>query len=362
MKIAVKLDGKRDYFVTIDEGLDLAFKGKVCIVTNETVAPLYLDAVKKQIKADKLICVVLPDGEQFKTWESVMKITDAMFEAKFDRKSTLVSLGGGVVSDLTGFAASIYERGVEFVALPTTLLAAVDASVGGKTGFNNKFGKNLLGSFWQPRGVFCQTEFLKSLPAREFSAGVAEAIKMAVIFEPEFLGAFESDEAKFDTKSVIANCVSIKSAVVAADEKESNVRAMLNYGHTFAHAIELTAGYGQILHGEAVAVGMVLANEVSRRLGLLSGEFCERVRDLLVRFGLPVSFEVADVERFYDSMLLDKKNENGEVKFVLATQDVSQKISLDSGVLNVYGVKRGVEKSLVLDVLRSENGKLKTEN
>lgn len=370
MQIKINLDGVRDYFVNVGEVGRLEFDSNVCVVTNDVVAPLYLEKLKSKIYAKRLISVVLPDGEANKTYQSIEQITNALFEAKFDRHSTLIALGGGVVSDLTGFAAAIYQRGINFVSVATTLLAQVDASVGGKTGFNNKFGKNLLGAFWQPKAVWCDSRFLATLNRREFSAGVAEAVKMAVIFEREFFADFEEfaasngdDLSEFLVQKLAANdseainfvekvvqkSVQIKAKVVSQDETESGVRAALNYGHTFAHGIEKLAGYGTLLHGEAVSVGIVIANDLAVRLGLLSRKLAARIRGVLEAFSLPVSLKSVlkntTAEELYESFLLDKKNENGEIKFILATQEGAN--------FAPFGVKTSVKKDEVLAVLNA---------
>ena len=317
MKIDLNLDKK--YSVFIDELHSLKLSGKVAIVTNPKVGGLWLDFLLQRLKCEQKFIITIPDGEEYKNTASVEQILEQLFGSKLDRKSTLIALGGGVISDITGFCASIYERGIDFINIPTTLLAQVDASVGGKTGVNNRFGKNLIGSFYQPRAVYCESKFLSTLPAREFAAGVAEAVKMAVCFDVELFKFFETHDLKSadEISHVIARCVEIKASVVERDERESGVRAVLNYGHTFAHAIEKITDYKKFLHGEAVAIGMVMANALARRLGKLSGEQEEQIREVLQKFALPVEFKIKDIDAFYELFFLDKKSENGKIKFIL---------------------------------------------
>ena len=317
MKIDLNL-GKK-YSVFIDELQEIKLKGKVAIITNPKVGGLWLDFLLQRLDCEQKFIITIPDGEEYKNTASVEQILEQLFSSKLDRKSTLIALGGGVISDITGFCASIYERGIDFINIPTTLLAQVDASVGGKTGVNNRFGKNLIGSFYQPRAVYCESKFLSTLPAREFAAGVAEAVKMAVCFDVELFKFFETHDLKSadEISHAIARCVEIKAGVVERDERESGVRAVLNYGHTFAHAIEKITDYKKFLHGEAVAIGMVMANALARRLGKLSGEQEEQIRKVLQKFALPIKFHVKDAAEFYELFFLDKKSENGKIKFIL---------------------------------------------
>ena len=317
MKIDLNL-GKK-YSVFIDELQEIKLKGKVAIITNPKVGGLWLDFLLQRLKCEQKFIITIPDGEEYKNTASVEQILEQLFSSKLDRKSTLIALGGGVISDITGFCASIYERGIDFINIPTTLLAQVDASVGGKTGVNNRFGKNLIGSFYQPRAVYCESKFLSTLPAREFAAGVAEAVKMAVCFDVELFKFFETHDLKSadEISLVIARCVEIKAGVVERDERESGVRAVLNYGHTFAHAIEKITDYKKFLHGEAVAIGMVMANALARRLGKLNELEEERIRKVLQKFALPIKFHVEDAAEFYELFFLDKKSENGKIKFIL---------------------------------------------
>jgi 3-dehydroquinate synthase len=299
--------------------------GKVAIVTNTTVAPLYLDKVAAPLRADgrEVVTIVLPDGEEHKHWQSLNQVFDALLANKCDRKTTLVALGGGVIGDLTGYAAASYMRGVPFVQIPTTLLAQVDSSVGGKTGINHPLGKNMIGAFYQPRAVIADTATLDTLPARELSAGLAEVIKHGAILDLEFFDWIEQNIGKLVARdhaalahAILRSC-EIKADVVRRDEREGGLRAVLNFGHTFGHAIENGLGYGEWLHGEAVGCGMVMAADLSHRLGLVDAVSASRVRRLVRAAGLPVVAPDLGAERWIELMEVDKKNEGGEIKFIL---------------------------------------------
>jgi 3-dehydroquinate synthase len=300
-------------------------RGKVAIVTNTTVAPLYLDKVVAPLRAAgrDVVTIILPDGEEFKNWHSLNLVFDALLAAKCDRQTTLVALGGGVIGDLTGFAASSYMRGVPFVQIPTTLLAQVDSSVGGKTGINHPLGKNMIGAFYQPRVVIADTATLDTLPARELSAGLAEVIKHGAILDAPFFDWIEANIGKLVGRDhdalayAIARSCEIKSDVVKRDEREGGLRAVLNFGHTFGHAIEAGMGYGAWLHGEAVGCGMVMAADLSRRLGLIDIAAVERMRALVAAAGLPVVAPDLGLARWIELMEVDKKNEGGAIKFIL---------------------------------------------
>ena len=330
MKIIVNLKKQIDesYPVVIDSLCELTFDSKVAIVTNETIAPLHLATLLPKIKADEIIQIILPDCEEFKNMHTIYTILNALFEARFDRSCTLVAFGGGVVGDMTGFAAALYERGIDFVQIPTTLLSSVDASVGGKTGINNKYGKNLIGSFNQPRGVYIDVDFLSTLPKREFAAGLAEAIKMGVMFDRDYFDfLLSADLSNKDTlREAIAASVALKAKVVAEDEKEKGIRAVLNYGHTFAHVIENETNYTGYLHGEAVAIGMVMANILAVELGLLRNDEADIVEAALQKYDLPTTYKIADIDSFYDKFFFDKKTERGEIKFILPNGIGSHKI------------------------------------
>ena len=320
MQIDLTLKQKeKNYKVFIDELNELEIPGKVAIVTNPKVAGLHLKTLLSALKCDEYFIVTIPDGEEYKNLTVAQEILEQLFTSRLDRASTLIAFGGGVVSDITGFCASIYERGIDFINIPTTLLAQVDASVGGKTGVNNKFGKNLIGSFNQPRAVYCEMKFLRTLPPREFAAGVAEALKMAVTFDARMFNELENADLKDEKNltALVARSVEIKARVVEADEKEKGLRAVLNYGHTFAHVIENQTNYKSFLHGEAVAIGMNMANSLAVNLGLLSELDAERVKKILIKNNLPVSYKILDEEAFYDAFSLDKKSQNGKINFIL---------------------------------------------
>jgi len=298
---------------------------KVAIVTNTTVAPLYLERVRVGLAAQgkQVISIILPDGEEHKNWSSLMQIFDALLANKCDRKTTLVALGGGVIGDLTGYAAASYMRGVGFIQVPTTLLAQVDSSVGGKTGINHPLGKNMIGAFYQPRIVVADIDTLDTLPARELSAGLAEVIKHGAITDAAFFDWIEANIGKLMARDraalayAVARSCEIKAEVVRQDEREGGLRAILNFGHTFGHAIEAGLGYGHWLHGEAVGCGMVMAADLSRRLGLVDAVSVERLRALVAAAGLPVSAPDLGTQRWLELMEVDKKNEGGAIKFIL---------------------------------------------
>lgn len=318
MQIDINLD-KNSYKVYIDELSKLKFKGKVAIITNSKVGGLYLNDILSIVEADEKYVITIADGEEYKNLATIEDILEQLFVSRLDRSSTIIALGGGVISDMSGFTASIYERGIDFITIPTTLLAQVDASVGGKTGVNNKFGKNLIGSFYQPKAVYCESRFLKSLPKREFAAGIAEAIKMAIMFDREFFEFFESCDIdnQDDLTKIIKRCVELKAMVVSQDEREKGLRAVLNYGHTFAHVIENELNYKGLLHGEAVAIGMNMANRLALNLGLLSVKEFDRIENLLIKFDLPTKYKIKDENAFYNAFSLDKKSENSVIKFIL---------------------------------------------
>jgi 3-dehydroquinate synthase len=297
---------------------------QVMVVSNETVAPLYLDAVLGALQGYRVETVVLPDGEQYKTLDILNRIYDALLTAHFDRRCTLVALGGGVVGDMTGFAAASYQRGVNFIQVPTTLLAQVDSSVGGKTGVNHPLGKNMIGAFHQPLCVLADTATLDTLPDRELSAGLAEVIKYGLIDDLEFFAWLEANMDALVDRDYAALAYAIerscadKAKVVAADERESGQRALLNLGHTFGHAIETGMGYGEWLHGEAVGAGMCMAADLSARMGWISPQDEDRILKLVARAGLPTAAPPEiDAERFLDLMAVDKKVLDGQLRLVL---------------------------------------------
>ncbi|MEO7387430.1 MAG: 3-dehydroquinate synthase [Gammaproteobacteria bacterium] len=307
----------------------------VLVVTNEIVAPIYLEPVKALLASSRTATVVLPDGEQHKTMDTVNRVLDALVEARFGRDCVVLALGGGVVGDIAGFAAAVYQRGVDFIQVPTTLLAQVDSAVGGKTGVNHPGGKNLLGAFHQPLCVLSDTDTLFTLPDRELSAGLAEVVKYGLIADAEFFSWLE-DQAELLLRRdraalghVIRRCCELKAEVVGQDEREHGRRTLLNLGHTFGHAIELQAGYGEWLHGEAVAAGTCMAAEFSARLGLLDSPAVDRVRRLFGRLHLPVNPPAADPGRFLAAMGMDKKVVAGQIRLVLLDRIGSAHITGD---------------------------------
>ena len=331
--------GERSYPIVIGTGLfdqaatyaALPSAQSAVIVTNTVVAPLYAQRLAQALAGRYQVVhtVVLPDGEAHKTWETLNLIFDALLTHGCDRKTVLFALGGGVVGDMTGFAAASYMRGVPFVQVPTTLLAQVDSSVGGKTAINHPLGKNMIGAFYQPALVVCDIATLATLPAREVSAGLAEVIKYAPIADMPLMDWLEKhmDALRAGDAALLAHAVQrsceIKARVVAADEREQGLRAILNFGHTFGHAIEAGMGYGAWLHGEAVVCGMVMAAHLSQALGLVDAAFVQRLTQLIARAGLPTAAPhlplagAANVaERYLQLMRVDKKSEAGAIKFV----------------------------------------------
>lgn len=297
----------------------------VAIVTNTTVAPLYLEKLSQTLQAAgvKVIPIILPDGEAYKNSETLNKIYDALLQNRCERSTTLIALGGGVIGDLTGYAAATYLRGVPFIQIPTTLLSQVDSSVGGKTGINHPLGKNMIGAFYQPQLVLADIDTLQTLPAREFSAGVAEVIKYGLIRDADFFDWLETNMADLMqlneqvlSYAIYRSCQN-KAEVVANDEHEQGERALLNLGHTFGHAIENAMGYGVWLHGEAVAAGTVMAADLSQRMGWLSPTQVARIKASFVAANLPVEAPKLGVERYLDLMGLDKKVENGKIRLIL---------------------------------------------
>lgn len=324
--------GERSYPISIGQSLlgNAELIGRhigrrVAIVTNTVVAPLYLAHLSDtlRIAGKEVISVVLPDGEEEKNWENLMRIFDVLLAEKCDRKTTLLALGGGVIGDMTGFAAASYMRGVPFVQVPTTLLSQVDSSVGGKTGINHPLGKNMIGAFYQPRAVIADTSTLNTLPDRELSAGLAEVIKHGAIIDAAFFDWIEANIGKLMARDpatlayAIQRSCEIKADVVRQDEREGGLRAILNFGHTFGHAIEAGMGYGTWLHGEAVGCGMVMAAELSHRLDYIDVQTKARIAALIQAAGLPTKAPDLGRERWLDLMQVDKKNEGGEIKFIL---------------------------------------------
>lgn len=331
-RITVNL-GERSYPISIGAGLFnnpallcLSEKQKVLVISNVTVAPLYADKIVSML--DSLHCessvLALPDGEQYKSLETFNTVMTYLLEHNYSRDVVVIALGGGVIGDLVGFAASCYQRGVDFIQIPTTLLSQVDSSVGGKTAVNHPMGKNMIGAFYQPQSVLIDTECLKTLPQRELAAGMAEVIKYGIIYDGEFFAWLEDNmDALYalDEQALayaIARCCSIKAEVVAKDEKESGIRALLNLGHTFGHAIEAHQGYGNWLHGEAVGAGMAMAAALSQQLGRISSADLTRIQAVIESAGLPLHAP-ADMlsDDFLARMRLDKKNVDTRLRLVL---------------------------------------------
>ncbi|MCK9619176.1 MAG: 3-dehydroquinate synthase [Methylobacter sp.] len=350
--------GDRSYPIYIGSGLlsqsELFIRHikskQVVVVTNETIAPLYLNAVLNNLQGYTVETVILPDGEQFKTLDFVTQIFDKLLASKFSRNATLIALGGGVIGDMGGFAAACYQRGISFLQIPTTLLAQVDSSVGGKTGVNHPLGKNMIGAFYQPQCVIADADVLDTLDDRQLSAGLAEVIKYGLIRDAEFFEWLESnvDALLARDKQALAyaieqSCIN-KAEIVAEDETETGVRATLNLGHTFGHAIETGAGYGKYLHGEAVAIGTCQAADLSKRKGWLSEEDVAKIIALFKKARLPVlPPEQIDADRYLELMAVDKKNVDGQIRLILlekigrATLPVNVDQHLLEMTLKTYG-------------------------
>ncbi|MFT6925396.1 MAG: 3-dehydroquinate synthase [Psychromonas sp.] len=339
-KIVVDL-GERSYPISIGEGLltqtglfKAAIKGKkVMIVSNETVAPLYLGRCKETLIDFQIDEIILPDGEKFKNLHTFEIILTALLSNKHARDSTVIALGGGVIGDMAGFAAACYQRGVPFIQVPTTVLSQVDSSVGGKTAVNHPLGKNMIGAFYQPQSVIIDIDCLKTLPAREFAAGMAEVIKYGIIYDQAFFTWLAENVTAIKTLQpaaityMIKRCCEIKAEIVSLDEKEGGIRALLNLGHTFGHAIEAEQGYGNWLHGEAVAAGMVLAAKTALTLGLIESAQIEQIILLIKEFDLPVKApENMGYEQFAEHMQLDKKVLDGKLRLILPTSIGSSEI------------------------------------
>ena len=347
-KINIQFD-ERSYPIYIGEGLISNYElisqhilgKKVAIITNETVADIYLKTLMETVSPHKeLISIILPDGESYKSKDSLDSIYAQLLQNKADREITLIALGGGVIGDITGFAAATYMRGVNFIQIPTTLLSQVDSSVGGKTGINHPLGKNMIGAFYQPKCVISDMNVLKTLPSRELSAGLAEVIKYGLIRDNKFFEWLESHiqylmemNAKYLIEAVQRSCEN-KAAVVEADEFESGIRAILNLGHTFGHAIEVAQGYGNWLHGEAVGAGMVMAAKLSQSMGWLADKDVGRIVALIKKAGLPTEPPKISVKKYMELMMLDKKTKDGQINLVL------QKSIGDAVLTNQYDPKK----------------------
>ena len=352
----VALDN-RSYPITIGENLLSQFEHfklhsgqRVLVVTNDTIAPIYLQHLLDMLEAHgvKTDSVIVPDGEQYKTMETWNQILTALLANNHTRSSILVALGGGVIGDVAGFAASAYQRGIKFIQVPTTLLSQVDSSVGGKTAINHTLGKNLIGAFYQPQSVVIDINCLKTLPQRELSAGLAEVIKYGIIMDSAFFNWLEThidDLLNLDVDALsycIYRCCELKAQVVAADETEQDMRAILNLGHTYGHAIEAELGYGNWLHGEAVSVGMLMAAQTAKLLGLLADKDIERIKNLLIKAKLPVKRpEQMTIESYIPHMLRDKKVISGKLRLVIPTK------------IGQVEVMDGIEKSVVLESINN---------
>jgi 3-dehydroquinate synthase len=325
----------KSYDIIIDKLTNHNFETKVVIVTNQIVSKLHLNYLLNKISAKNLSIITITSGEQYKTLDTIQLILEHCFKHKLNRESLLIAFGGGVIGDITGFTASIYQRGIDFIQIPTTLLSQVDASVGGKTGINNKFGKNLIGTFHQPKAVYIDSIFLNTLPDREFNAGVAEIIKMAVCFDKDFFNWLEQNILK-DNQNIniaIEKSIKIKAKIVSQDEKEKGIRACLNYGHTFGHVIENETNYNTYLHGEAVSIGIIMANKLAIKLGFINNNDANKIKTLLKKYNLPTTYQIKNVEDFYQHFFLDKKTNDTDIKFILPVGigdcKIADKISKD---------------------------------
>lgn len=355
-KVTVSL-AERSYPITIAENLfddpnifPLKANDHVLIVTNETLAPIYLEQIshtlaQKNIKVDS---VILPDGEQYKTLDTLNTVYTALLEKRYNRDATLIALGGGVIGDLTGFAAATYQRGIRFIQIPTTLLSQVDSSVGGKTAVNHPLGKNMIGAFYQPASVIVDTHSLSTLPKRELASGLAEVIKYGIILDHGFfvwlenhiddLLALKSDALEY----CIRRCCEIKADVVSIDEHEHGLRALLNLGHTYGHAIETEMGYGVWLHGEAVAIGMLMAATTSEKLGLMHPDDVLRIKTLLLKAGLPTQApQEMTAESYLPHMLRDKKVLAGQLRLILPI------------AIGRAEVKTGIDHNVILSAINT---------
>jgi len=346
--IKIKFD-ERSYPIYIGENLisnyDLIgqhiLSKKIAIITNDNVAAIYLNPLLESLSSHKeIISIVLPDGESYKNQDSLYDIHTQLLKNKADRSITLIALGGGVIGDITGFAAATYMRGVNFIQIPTTLLSQVDSSVGGKTGINHPLGKNMIGAFYQPKCVISDVNVLKTLPSRELSAGLAEVIKYGLIRDLNFFEWLEDNinslkemKAEFLIEAIQRSCEN-KASVVEADEFESGIRAILNLGHTFGHAIEVAQGYGNWLHGEAVGAGMVMAAKLSKSMGWLSDKDLDRITYLIKNAGLPTNPPKISAEKYLELMMLDKKTKDGQINLVL------QKSIGEAVLTNTYDDKK----------------------
>ena len=339
--LEINLNENNNYQVFLENTNTISFDKKVAIISNPKVYGLHLEYLLKKLDIKEYILISIKDGEEHKNMQTVEYILENLFIHNFDRKSLLIAFGGGVIGDITGFCAAIFQRGIDFIQIPTTLLAQIDSSIGGKVGVNNKFGKNLIGCFYQPKAVYIYTHFLSSLKERVFNAGLAEIIKIALIFDKEFFSYIK--EANLNDKEellyIVKKSLELKAMVVKKDEKEKGLRAVLNYGHTFGHIIEKLSSYNKYLHGEAVSIGMIMANELAFKKGFLSLKEKELIKETLNKYHLNIKYKIKDISEFYNSFYLDKKTSNSKIKFILL-----------NGIGN-YIVKDSIEKEEVLEVL-----------
>ncbi len=329
----------QSYPITIGKLTTLNFQEKkVLLVTSKNIATLYLHYVLPLIEAQSVHTCIIDDSETHKNMQTIEEILAAAFQHKLHRNALMVALGGGVVTDMVGFASGIFQRGIDFISIPTTLLGMVDASVGGKCGVNNAYGKNLIGLFHQPKQVFIDTMFLRTLPERELHAGVAEIIKIFACFDYVLL----QDFSMRDLEIHITQSIHLKAYIVGQDEQERRgLRALLNYGHTFGHAIELEGGFHEFLHGEAVSMGIVMANRLSVKLGILSPDVEEFLCALLQRIGLPTHYKIKNIDSFYNSFFYDKKSLDSKLHFVLLESRESIKATIHNDI----------DKALIYEVL-----------
>ena len=342
---------KRSYPIYVGEGLldnyDLFKKHilnkKVAIITNDKIASLYLERFSNTLSVEKeIVPIVLPDGENFKNFETLNLIYDALLKNKANRQITLIALGGGVIGDITGFAAATFMRGVDFIQIPTTLLSQVDSSVGGKTGINHPLGKNMIGAFYQPKCVIADIKLLDTLSNKELSAGLAEVIKYGLIRDSSFFSWLESNikgiikrDPQLLIEAVVRSCQN-KADIVESDEFESGIRAILNLGHTFGHAIETASGYGKWLHGEAIAIGMIMAAYLSEQMGWLSKEENQRIKSLILDANLPINPPEISKQNFLDLMQLDKKTKDDQINLVLQKGIGSAILTIDYDVEKLH--------------------------
>lgn len=347
-KVRVELN-ERSYEILIDSDnlsslgerlLRFPIGKKVAIISNPIVSELYSDKVLNSLKKEgfDVYLIIIPDGEAYKDYFWAYHILTKLLEFGFDRKSCLLALGGGVIGDITGFVASLFMRGISYVQIPTTLLAQVDSSVGGKTAVNHSLGKNMIGTFWQPALVWIDVNTLDTLSEREFLSGIAEVIKYGIIWDGEFFDLLEKNKEKVlkrDKKvltKIIKRSCEIKSEVVSKDERESSLRSILNYGHSIGHAIETTTGYSLFLHGEAISIGMVYEAKISHMLGFLSKESFERIRNIFKEYGLPVDMPAfIDRNGIFKAILIDKKNIHGKIRMVIPEDVGKIKINFEIG-------------------------------